>query len=179
MTIRLTAIHPSEATGETKVLFDIVQAKLGGVPNLFRTLGRSPAALKGFLHLHEALGSGALDVKLREQIALTVAEENRCEYCLSAHTAIGKRVGLSASDLEGARRAAASDPKVEAALLFARQVVRKRGRVTDEEVERLRNAGYSDGEVAEIVANVALNIFTNYFNHVAGTEVDFPRITPA
>ena len=173
---RLKAVEPGQASGKAKQLLDGVQVKLGMTPNMMRTMANSPAVLEAYLNFSGALGGGALNAKLREQIALTVGEANSCEYCLSAHTAIGKMVGLNENDVASARQSASTDPKTEAALRFARELVVKRGEVTDEDVRRVREAGYGDGEIAEIVANVALNIFTNYFNHAAQTEVDFPKI---
>ncbi|MFN0107892.1 MAG: carboxymuconolactone decarboxylase family protein [Blastocatellia bacterium] len=173
---RLNAIDPKEATGKAKELLDGVKAKIGMVPNLMRTFANSPAALEGYLNFSGALGDGLLDAKLREQIALTVADANNCEYCLSAHTAIGKMVGLNENELVASRHAGSSDPKIDAALKFAHQVVVKRGEVDDTDVRTVRAAGFSDGEITEIIANVALNIFTNYFNHVAQTVVDFPKV---
>lgn len=176
---RLKAIDPKEATGKAKELLDGVKAKIGMVPNLMRTYANSPAALEGYLNFSGALGGGLLSAKLREQIALTVANANGCEYCLSAHTAIGKMVGLEENELVASRRATASNARTDAALKFAHQIVVKRGEVLDSEVQAVREAGYSDGEITEIVAHVALNIFTNYFNHVAQTVVDFPKVTLA
>jgi AhpD family alkylhydroperoxidase len=111
---------------------------------------------------------------LRQEIALAVSEANQCNYCLSAHTFLGSKVGLTESELLDARHGTASDEKTNAALTFARKIVQDRGHVSDEDVEEVRRAGYTDGEIAEIVANVALTTFTNYFNTVAGTEIDFP-----
>ena len=176
---RLNSIDPKEATGKAKELLDGVKAKIGMVPNLMRTFANSPAALEGYLNFSGALGGGLLDAKLREQIALTVADANSCEYCLSAHTAIGKMVGLNETELVASRRAASSDAKTEAALKFAHQLVVKRGEVLNSEIADVRAAGYNDGEITEIVANVALNIFTNYFNHVAQTVIDFPKVSLA
>lgn len=176
---RLNAIDPQQATGKTKELFDGVKAKLGKVPNLMRTFGNSPAALEAYLNFNGALGNGLLTAKLREQIALTVADANRCEYCLSAHTAIGKMVGLTATDLVESRNASTDDAKTNAALVFAQQVVAKRGELDDADVQAVRAAGFNDGELTEIIANVALNIFTNYFNHIAQTVVDFPKVSLA
>ena len=174
---RLTAIDPKEATGKAKELLDGVKAKIGMVPNLMRTYANSAAALEGYLNFSGALGGGLLNAKLREQIALTVADANSCEYCLSAHTAIGKMVGLNENELVASRHAGSSDAKTDAALKFAHQIVVKRGEVLDSEVQAVRAADYSEGEIVEIVANVALNIFTNYFNHVAQTVVDFPKVS--
>lgn len=176
MTMRLTALDPAQATGKAKELLDAVQASLGLTPNLTRTMAQSPAVLEGYLGLSGALGHGTLAAKVREQIALAVSEANHCQYCVSAHTAIGKMVGLNAEDILASRTAQSSDPKTTAALTFAHPLVEKRGEVTDAEVGAVRTAGYTEGEVAEIVANVALNVFTNYFNNVAGTEMDFPKV---
>jgi uncharacterized peroxidase-related enzyme len=175
---RIKALNPATASGKTKELFDGIQQKLGRVPNLLRTIGQSPAALAGYLGLNEALGGGNLSAKFREQIALVVAETNNCAYCLSAHTAIGQMVGLSQEELLDSRRAEASDNKSRAGLIFARRLVSARGRVSDGDLAQVRAAGFSDGEIAELIANVVINLYTNYFNHVAGTQVDFPLVTP-
>lgn len=176
---RLNAIDPREATGKAKELLDGVKAKIGRVPNLMRTFANSPAALEAYLNFSGALSGGLLDAKLREQIALTVADANACEYCLSAHTAIGKMVGLDETELIASRHAGSTDPRTDAALKFAHQLVVKRGELLESEIAAVRAAGHSDGEITEIVANVALNIFTNYFNHVAQTVVDFPKVSLA
>lgn len=173
---RLNAVDPKDATGKAKELLDGVKAKIGMVPNLIRTFANSPAALEGYLNFSSALGGGSINARLREQIALTVADANSCEYCLSAHTAIGKMVGLNENELVASRRATATDARTDAALKFAHQIVVKRGEVLDSDVHAVRAAGYNDGEIVEIVANVALNVFTNYFNHVAQTVVDFPKV---
>jgi uncharacterized peroxidase-related enzyme len=173
---RLKAIEPDQATGKAKVLLDAVNERFGMVPNLARSLANSPAALQGYLAFGEALDGGVLPAKLREQIALTVSEANGCGYCVAAHCAIGKSVGLSDSELTDARRSSSPDSKVDAALHFARQLVENRGRVSDDDVDRVRRAGYGDGEITEIVAVVAWKTSANYFNHVAGTKVDFPAV---
>jgi uncharacterized peroxidase-related enzyme len=146
------------------------------VPNLARSLANSPAALEGYLAFGEALDGGVLPAKLREQIALTVSEANGCGYCVAAHCAIGKSVGLSESELTDARQSSSPDSNVDAVLQFARQLVEKRGWASDEDMNRVRRAGYGDAEIAEIVAVVAWKTFANYFNHVAGTDVDFPAV---
>ncbi len=175
---RISAVDPTTATGKAKDLLAQVQKKLGITPNLMRTLAQSPAVLEAYLAFSGALAGGALSARLREQIALAVAQANQCEYCLSAHTAIGKLVGLNENDLAASRQSKSADPKTEAALQFAQAIVVRRGELDDAEVQRVRQAGFSEGEIAEIIANVSLNIFTNYFNHIAGTEVDFPRVQP-
>lgn len=178
MAARLRAIDPTKATGKAKEGLDEVQATYGMTPNLMKTMAHSPAVLRAYLDFGGALSKGVLNAKLREQIALTVSEGNRCEYCLSAHTAIGKMVGLGDAEIIRARQAAATDTKVEAGLAFAKKVVQNRAGVSDQEIDHLRKVGYTDGEIAEVVVNVALTVFTNYFNHVAQTDVDFPKIEP-
>ena len=173
---RITAVDPAQATGKTKELLNAVQAKLGITPNLMKTLAHSPSALEGYLNFSGALSGGVLNAKFREAIALAVAQANFCEYCLSAHSAIGKMVGLKPEEIAASRQSQSADAKVEAGLQFAQSIVVQKGEVSNGAVEAVRAAGYSDAEVTEIVANVALNIFTNYFNHVAQTEVDFPRV---
>lgn len=175
MSVRIPALDPINATGKTAELFTAVKGKLGMVPNLMRTLGQSPAALEAYLGFSGTLATGVLPGKLREQIALTVAEANACDYCLAAHSLLGKGAGLSADAILDARRVSAADAKSDALLKFAAAVVESRGLVSDGAVAAVRAAGASDAEIIEIVAHVALNTFTNYTNHVAGTVVDFPK----
>lgn len=173
---RIQAIDPQTATGKAKELLDGVQAKMGRTPNIMRTMASSPAVLEAYLGLSGALGAGSLSAQVREQIALTVAEANGCDYCLSAHAAIGKMTGLTDDQIADSRQASAADPKTAALLRFVHIFVDQKGRVSDAEVEALRVQGFGDGELAEIVANISANIFTNYFNHLAETEVDFPAV---
>ena len=172
----LKSMDPAGATGKTKQIFDGLQKTLGTVPNLMRTIANSPAALNAYMSFNAALSEAKLPAPLREQLAIAVANVNSCDYCLSAHNALGKIAGLASRDLVLARDAEASDAKTAVALRFAAAVVRKRGMLEPSEVEVLRGAGYTDGEITEIVAVVAINIFTNYFNHIAGTEIDFPVV---
>ena len=173
---RLVAIQPEKATGKAKDLLDAVQAKLKITPNMTKVMANSAAVLQGYLQFNAALAGGVLDPKLREEIALEVGEQNACEYCVSAHTAIGKMIGLSNPEIEAARDARSSSPKHAAALAFARQLVASKGHPSDAEFNAARAAGLSDAEIAEVIAHVALNIFTNYFNNTAEVEVDFPKI---
>lgn len=172
---RITAIQHELAEGKAKALLDAVKSKVGFVPNLMATMANSPAVLEGYLNFSNALGT-SLNAKLREQISLTVAEINGCGYCASAHTAIGKMSGLDENAVLNARRAKSEDEKTDAALKFARALTVNRGQISDTELEAVRTAGYTNKEISEIVANVALNIFTNYFNETAKTVVDFPAI---
>ena len=176
---RITAVNPVDATGKAKKLLDGVQAKLGLTPNLMKTLAAAPAALEGYLHFGAALSTGTLDARFREQIALAVAQANSCEYCLSAHSTFGGMTGLTADQIAGSRQSRDTDAKRDAGLKFAQAIVVQRGEISDAAVAAVRGAGYTDGEITEIIANVALNIFTNYFNLVAQTEVDFPRVSLA
>lgn len=175
---RIAQIDPTSATDKTRQLFDGVQAKLGAVPNLFRVLGNSSAALEGYLNFSGALAGGALNARVREQIALAIAESNLCEYCLSAHSFIGGKVGLTEKDIADARSATAATDKTDAILKLARSIVVQRGEISDATLKAARASGLNDGEIVEVVANVALNIFTNYVNHVAHTVVDFPAVKP-
>jgi len=175
MSSRIPALDPVNATGQTAELFTAVKGKIGMVPNLMRTLGHSPAALGAYLGFSAALDHGVLAGQVREQIALAVAETNACDYCLAAHSLIGKGAGLSADAILAARRVEAADAKTDALLKFAAAVVEARGLVSDEAIAAVRAAGASDAEIIETVAHVALNILTNYTNHVARTVVDFPK----
>ena len=171
---RLQPVNQATADSATSKLLGAVEKKMGAVPNIIATMANSPAVANAYLGFSQSLSTGSLSARLREQIALVVGETNGCGYCVAAHTALGKGAGLSQQETCDARRAVAADDKERAALDFARKIVVDRGNVSDADVQQLRHVGYTDGEIAEIVANVALNIFTNYFNHVAGTEVDFP-----
>lgn len=153
-----------------------VKQKLGSVPNIFRTFAHSPAVLNFYLAQSEALAQGELDPQLREQIAVAVAGVNQCDYCASAHTLIGKGTGLSEVELAANLRGRASDSQRQTALNFARQIVEQRGVVSDQALAAVRGAGFSEAEIVEIIAHVGMNLFTNYFNHIADTEVDFPRV---
>lgn len=172
---RISAVEPPTA-GEARALLDGVQQSLGLTPNLYRVVAHSPAALAGVLDLTRALAGGRLGARLREQIALAVAQANACDYCLSAHTALGKGVKLSDLEMALAREGRASDPRANAALRFATAVVERRGAIDDSDLAEVRRAGLDDAQIVEIVANIALNVFTNYVNKVANTEIDFPVV---
>lgn len=175
---RIAPIDPKAATGKAKELLDQVQKSLGLTPNMMRAMAQSPAALEGYLKFSGALAGGALSARARELIALAVAEANSCQYCASAHSAIGKMVGLADREIASGRRASSQDPKIDAILKLAHRLVVSRGELSDAEIASARRAGVSDGELAEIVAHVALNVFTNYFNITAGTPIDFPEVAP-
>ena len=174
---RITPINPDNATGKAKELLDAVQATLGMTPNMTCTMARNAAVLEGWFALNGALGT-TLSRRINEQIAIAVAEANACTYCLSGHTAIGRLVGVDDHELGLSRACDSSDAKVAAALGFARTVNAKRGAVSDDDLARIRAAGWDDGDIAAIVAHVGLNVFTNYFNLVTRPVVDFPEIAP-
>ncbi len=172
---RITALDPVQVSGKTAELFTSVKSQLGVVPNLMRTIGHSPAALEAYLGFSATLSKGVLAAKVREQLALAVAETNSCDYCLAAHSLLGKGAGLTAGAIIDARLVRAEDPKTDALLKFAAAVVEARGLVADEALSAVRAAGATDAEIIEVIAHVALNILTNYTNHVAQTVVDFPK----
>jgi len=175
---RLSQIDPAAAVGEPKQMLEAVRAKLGVVPNMMRVLANSPAALKAYLDFSGALGKDSLGAKTREQIALAVAETNLCGYCLSAHSFIGGKLGLSDAEIANARRATAPSEKTDAILKLARAIVVRRGELDDRDLEQARSQGLTDGMIVETIANIALNIFTNYVNHIARTVIDFPEVSP-
>lgn len=174
---RINALNPETTTGKSKDLFNTVQSKLGMVPNLMRTLGNSPAALNGYLSFNSALAESSIGSKLGELIALAVANANSCDYCNAAHTFIGEKlVGIDRATIQAAKEGKSSDSKIQAALTFARTLISKRGRVNSVDVDELKQAGYNEAAIAEIIAHVALNIFTNYFNNATEVEIDFPQV---
>lgn len=173
---RITPIKHAQATGPAKDLLDAVKAKLGGTPNLLATMAHSPAVLKSYLDFSGALGGASLSAPVREQIALAIANANKCGYCTAAHTVIGKSVGLTADQTVAAQRGHASDGKAQAAIDLALAVNEGRGWITDAQFQAATSAGLTNGEVLEVVGVVTFNILTNYLNHVIGTEIDFPKV---
>lgn len=173
---RIAPVDPAQTSADVKATLDGVKAKLGGVPNIFRTMAVAPSVLDGYLAFSGAVAKGKLSAGLREQIALVTAGVNGCDYCASAHQAIGKMVGLGADDIVRALKGDAADAKTKAALVLAKKIAVDRGVVSDDDLAAAKAAGWSDADILEIVANVALNLFTNYFNHIAGTDVDFPKV---
>src|SRR5262245_57854492 len=172
---RITPIDVQAAQGRAKELLDAVKARLGIVPNMTRSMAVAPAVLEAYLGFIGALGHGVLPARVREQLALGVGEANHCDYCVSAHSALAKRAGLTEQDVLDSRRGASADPKEDVLLRFARTVLEKRGLVEDADLAAVREAGFGDAEIAEVVAHVGLNVFTHYFNNVAGTPIDFPK----
>ena len=168
--------NPENSTGKQKELFNQIESAFGAVPNMFKTIGNSPAALEAMFGFFGALGSGKINAKLGEKIAVLVANINSCGYCLAAHTALGQKAGATAEEMSNAQAGNAGDSKTQAALDFAKEVVQNRANIGKGEVENLKNAGFSDEEIAEILAHIALNIFTNYTNVAFDVPIDFPEV---
>jgi uncharacterized peroxidase-related enzyme len=174
---RLNSVDPSKTSGKAKELLDGVNAKLGVVPNMTKVMVNSPAVLEAYLGFSGALAGGHLNPKLREKIALFSAQENQCNYCLSAHTAIGKMVGLPHEQIVASRKGEGSTGQETAALTFVKHLLDTKGHATEAEIEALKAARFSDGDIAEIIAHVALNVFTNYFNVASAVDIDFPKVS--
>lgn len=169
-------LDTAQATGDTAKALAGVKAKLGSVPNMFATLAHAPGALHFYLQGADALGKGAFTAKQRELVALAVAETNDCGYCLAAHSKIGSLVGLKAEEIDAARSGRSADPRNAALITLAQRIVATRGNLEPGDINGARAAGLSDADILETIAVVALNIFTNYVNHIAGTEIDFPAV---
>lgn len=173
---RVPLINAADTSPDRKALLEQVQQAFGATPNMFKATANSPAALKSMWGAFGALGKGVIGTKLGEKIAVAVADRNQCEYCLAAHTYIGQGAGIAASELLAAQSGQSSDPKTAAALSFALKLVNNRAQVSDTDTRILRDAGFNDEEIVEIIAHVALNLFTNYINIALAVPVDFPKI---
>ncbi len=174
---RILPVNYDQAPQGSKPVLNQIKNKFGGsVANIFGVLANSSAGLNGYIHFNQALEQGLLGTQLREQIALAVAGVNQCNYCASAHATLGKMAGLNAEQVNQALSAKAIDTKTAAILSFVQKLTKQNGIVDDADIALLKSEGFCDGAVVEIVANVALNIFTNYLNHVALTEIDFPKV---
>jgi uncharacterized peroxidase-related enzyme len=177
MTTVIAPVDPTTATGKAKDLLDQVQKGLGMVPNMAKVMATSPALLAGYLGLSQAVGAGSLPVAVRERLAIAIAQQNGCEYCLSAHTYIGGKLAhVEDAELASARRAESSDPHVAALLKLSNAIAEHAGDVDQAAIEEARTAGVTDQEIGELVANIALNTLTNYFNVLAGVENDWPVV---
>jgi uncharacterized peroxidase-related enzyme len=173
---RINLVNPANAAGDDSVILSEIRGAFGVVPNMFKAVANSPAALKSMWGSFGALGSGRLGAKLGEQIAVAVADRNACNYCLAAHTALGRKAGATADEMTAAQSGRSSDPRTAAALTFAVGVVESRGQVSAADVAAVRAAGFDDQDIAEIIAHVALNLFTNYINVALDVPVDFPGV---
>lgn len=173
---RIDLTTADTAPESSRPLLGQIHAAFGATPNMFRAVANSPAALTSMWSAFGALGNGTLGAKLGEQIAVAVADINDCEYCLAAHTALGRKAGASADEMSAAQAGQSQDPKTAAVLSFVTTVVRQRAKIAGDDVDALRAAGISEGEVMEIMAHIALNLFTNYVNVALDVPVDFPQV---
>ncbi|MBF0253654.1 MAG: carboxymuconolactone decarboxylase family protein [Candidatus Omnitrophica bacterium] len=167
-------VDPAKAEGKTKELLDKVSQKFGRIPNIFKVMGHSPAVLESYLAQSSALESTTINPKLKERIALAVAQTNQCDYCLAAHSAIGQSLGLAAEEMLKNRRYTSDCKKSEAALAFVRILLDTKGSVPSKDIAALKSAGFDSTQIMEIVGVVAQNLLTNFVNHAADTAVDFP-----
>jgi uncharacterized peroxidase-related enzyme len=173
---RVSLIDSSYAAGERQALLTQIHGAFGATPNMFKAVANSTAALKSMWGTFGALGSGVIPAKLGELIAVAVANRNACEYCLAAYTVLGRKAGASEAELAAAQIGQFTDPKTVAALRFAPQLVEAHGQVSESDVQAIRKAGFSNEEIVEILAHVALNLFTNYTNLAFSVPVDFPKV---
>lgn len=176
---RLKPIKPEHAKGELGELYSTIEKGMGKVPNIFQYMGNSPLAVKAYLNLAAALEKSSFSKEERELIALAVSEANHCNYCLAAHSALGKAAGVKEKNLLDARHWKGESPRVTTVLQFSKKYVDKKGFVSDEDFRQLKDAGLSDKEVVDLFLIVMATMFTNYFNHLNETPVDFPAVTEA
>ncbi|MGW4489736.1 carboxymuconolactone decarboxylase family protein [Amycolatopsis sp. NPDC004368] len=175
----LPQIELEHATGQAAELLAQVKKNAGSIPNMAKAMANSPALLKGYLGLSAALAGGVLPAAARERLALATAEYNGCTYCLSAHTVLGRNVAkLDADEVERARHADSGDPHAAALLILSDTIARGRGTIDADALETARAAGVTTAEIGEVIGNLALNVLTNYFNLVAGTDNEFPVVEP-
>ncbi len=173
---RIPLVDPSSAPAASQDLLRQIHGAFGATPNMFRAVANSPAALRSMWSAFGALGGGTLPAQLGEKVAVAIADSNRCEYCLAAHTVLGRKAGATAEQMSAAQAGRADDPQTAAALDFALKVVRGRGQLRDADIAALRQAGFDDGQIVELLAHVALNLFTNYVNVAFDVPVDFPKV---
>jgi len=173
---RINVIERDNANKEQTELLDAIEAQLGMVPNFLKVFANSPAALRAFLGLHGIAGEGSLGAQTRERIALAVAQQNECQYCVSAHSAIGLKAGLSTAEIESNRAGSSQDTKAAAAVKFAKALAEHNGDVTTAELQAVRNAGYSESDIVEIITHVGMNVLTNILGKASRVDIDFPKV---
>jgi uncharacterized peroxidase-related enzyme len=173
---RINVVSHENANAEQKALLDAIQTQLGMVPNFLKVFANSPAALRAFLGLHGIAGEGSLDTQTRERIAVALAQQNSCEYCLSAHIALGRNAGLDGVEIEANRAGSSRDAKAAAAVKFARALAENSGEITNAELLEVRNAGYSESDIVEIITHVGMNVLTNILGKASRVEIDFPKV---
>ncbi len=173
---RINVIDQHNANAEQKALLDAIQGQLGMVPNFLKVFANSPVALQAFLGLHGVANAGSLSPQTRERIALALAQQNTCEYCLSAHTAIGRKAGLTGDEIAAARAGSSEDAKAAVAVKLARSLVEHKGDITTAELIEAREAGYSDADIVEIITHVGMNLLTNILGKASRVDTDFPKV---
>jgi uncharacterized peroxidase-related enzyme len=173
---RITTVSNETANIEQRNLLDAIQNQLGMVPNFLRVFAHSPDALKAFLGLHHIANHGSLDSATRERIAVALAQQNECEYCLSAHTAIGRKAGLNGAEIEANRAGTSHDAKAAVAVKFARALVEHKGEVTNAELQAMSDAGFSEADIVEVITHVGMNVLTNILGKASRVSIDFPKV---
>jgi uncharacterized peroxidase-related enzyme len=173
---RINVVNHATANAEQKDLLDAIQTQLGMVPNFLKVFANSPVALRAFLGLHGVANDGSLDPQTRERIALALAQQNTCEYCLSAHTAIGAKAGLNRAEIQANREGSSQDAKAAVAVKLAKSLAEHKGEISTAEILEARNAGYSDADIVEIITHVGMNILTNILGKASRVEIDFPKV---
>jgi len=172
----IKCIEQSRAVGKTAKLFETIQSQMGTVPNILGTLAHSPATLEGYLSFLNALNNGELTPQLRAKIALGTAGVHQCDYCASAHSSMARHSGLTEQEITRNLTGKSADIQSQSTLTFVARILTERGNIKDEDLIDIRNAGFSEAEIVEIIANTVMSIFTNYFNHIAKTKIDFPEV---
>lgn len=173
---RIATIEQTTANDEQKALLDAIQSQLGTVPNFLKIFANSPVALRAFLGLHGVANAGSLDALTRERIALTLAQQNGCEYCVSAHTAIGRKTGLTGDEMAAARAGTSEDAQAAVAVKFARSLMDNKGEITSLELAEMRGAGYSESDIVEVITHVGMNFLTNILGKASRVDIDFPKV---
>lgn len=173
---RIDAVTNEAANPAQKSLLDAIQVQLGMVPNMFRVLAHSPAALESFVGLHKIAGHGKLDIRTRERIAIALAQQNCSEYCLSTHSYMGRKVGLTGDEITANRQGSSHDAKSSAAVAFACSLVKSTGEITSAELDAVRKVGYRDSEIVEIIVHVGMNLLSNILNKALCVDIDFPKV---
>ncbi len=171
---RLNVVTPAHASGATRDLYDSIQRTVGGVPNIYQGVANSAVALEGLLHIGSVLSKGQLSRAEIEAVKLAVSQSYGCNYCLAAHSLLGKRAGLADEELIRIRRGSPADPKLAALVTFVNTAIPPGGRISDQAVHAVKAAGYNDAQIAEALLTLAQTVFTNLFNRVHQTPLDFP-----
>lgn len=175
----IAPLDAATADPATAATLKAIKEKIGMVPNLYATLAKAPAALNGLLQVNAAISAGKLTAKEREIVALATSQANTCGYCLSAHTLLGKNAGLTQEQTQAARAGQGSTPRETAISAFAKALIENRGHLSAQVLDGFRKNGLTEGDLLEIIANVAATTLTNYANNVAGTHIDFPTVDVA